>query len=125
MLLYYRWNQDRLLEMYMDSSDDALRAIGEPANVSPKSPGCPPAKRARISSPEVDLTCGICYDTSSPEDVSALRCTHAFCNECWEAHITQKVKGEGNTIIPCMADGCKTKVDEAFIKRISSACHDR
>lgn len=124
MLLQYRWNEDRLMEKYMDSPDDVLREIGEPANAVPSSPVFPPAKRARLSTPE-EFTCGICYDTPPREDASTLRCTHQFCNACWNAHLTQKIKGEGSVLMPCMAEGCRTQVGDAFIRKLDLTLYDR
>lgn len=129
MMVHYRWNQDRLIEKYMDSPDEVLRIIGEPANVPvPESPMFPPAKRARLEprATQEEINCGICYDTPSAEDASALRCMHQFCNSCWEAHLIQKIKNEGQVLVPCMADGCKTIADEPSIKRlVDAACYDR
>jgi ariadne-1 len=136
LLIHFRWNQDKLIEKYMDAPDAVLRDAGEPA--PPASPTFPPAKRARLTQStsstdtsdatfaEHDFTCNICYDTPPPEEQFALRCSHKFCVGCWGAYVAEKIKGQGQIRVTCMHEECKAVVDEPSIERlVDAACYDR
>ena len=80
MLQHFRWNEDRLLDKYMDAKPSVLREAGEPQNiVSPENPGAkPPKKRARLDTP-TEAVCDVCCDVVGIDDFFKLRCAHAFC----------------------------------------------
>ncbi|CCM05769.1 uncharacterized protein FIBRA_08002 [Fibroporia radiculosa] len=92
LLQHFRWNRDKLIEKYMDSSACVLRDAGEPQSVIavPDSPTYRPNKRARIN---------------SPSDSSFI-------------YATSKVKEEGMCAFNCMQDGCATVVDESSIQKL-------
>jgi ariadne-1 len=119
LLRQFRWNKDRLLDAYMESSDSVLKSSGEPP-----SPIRPPSKRARIT--PVEFVCDVCCDTPSESDVYKERCGHKFCNGCWEAYITCKVKDEGQCIVTCMQEGCQTVLEGDTIQSLADAqCYER
>jgi ariadne-1 len=119
LLAQNRWNTDKVIESYLISREDTLRAAGEPISViEPASPVPPKAKRIRRTEPE--FTCEICFDTPPVDATFALRCSHRFCTGCWEAYIEAGVKDEGRCLITCMNSGCKTVVDEPALARIAS-----
>jgi ariadne-1 len=109
----------------MDAPDEVLAAAGEPSADTahpPLSPLLPPSKRPRLE----EFECQICLNIPSERSAHTLRCGHRFCNDCWSAHIEEKVKGEGKVIIPCMESGCKTAVDEVSLRRlVEPAIYDR
>ncbi|KAH8100277.1 hypothetical protein BXZ70DRAFT_1008298 [Cristinia sonorae] len=113
VLQHFRWNEDRLLEKFMDSPGVVLKEAGEPPELS----ATRPAKRTRLTPTE--FVCGICCDTPPSEDVFRLRCKHAFCKTCWEMYVTGKVKDEGQCFFSCMQDGCSTIVDDETVRRFT------
>jgi ariadne-1 len=125
LLLQNRWDTDKVIERFLSSREDTLRAAGEPASViEPSSPQPPPAKRARVSEPE--FTCEICFDTPGADGAFALRCAHRFCTGCWEAYLGAAVRDEGRCLITCMSAGCKTVVDAPALARLADAqTHER
>lgn len=126
VLQFYRWNEDRLLNKFMESPSSVLEAVGEPNSdiLTSSQPSPRPKKRARLT--PVEFVCGICFDTPDREDVRTLRCDHAYCQGCWEAYISSKVKEEGQCFFQCMSEDCKTVVDEPFIaKVVDEACCTR
>jgi ariadne-1 len=121
LLCQHRWNVDRLIDKYMDSPTQTLHAAGEPANANmniPTSPTPPPAKRARYAAQLPTFTCEICFDEPSPEGSTSLRCGHKFCNNCWDAYASTKIKDEGKPMIACMSEGCQTIMDEPTLQKV-------
>ncbi|KAI0345047.1 hypothetical protein BDW22DRAFT_990646 [Trametopsis cervina] len=135
LLQHFRWNEERLLEQYMDSPGDVLRASGEPQNVEHEPftdnyDGTPPAsKRARLDSPMANreaFDCPICCESlPSTDGTFKLRCGHRFCDNCWLEYATTKIKGEGQSFFKCMQDGCATTMDEASLERLAPYLLDR
>ncbi|PCH38638.1 hypothetical protein WOLCODRAFT_136378 [Wolfiporia cocos MD-104 SS10] len=118
LLQYFRWDQDKLIEKFIDDSGAVLREAGEPQNVpDPASPELRPSKRARLDTP-ANFFCDICCCEAPHDEVFKLRCTHAFCQPCWQMYVTSKVKEEGQCFFYCMQEGCKTYVDEPSIRRL-------
>jgi ariadne-1 len=127
LLQHHRWNHERLLERYMDSYLDVLRACGEPQNVDvtldDDYDGSPPvSKRARLD-PRVTsvqtFNCPICCDSLPlKDDTFRLRCGHRFCKNCWKEYAVTMIKSEGQCFFRCMENGCSTIVDEASIEHI-------
>ncbi|TCD67993.1 hypothetical protein EIP91_011662 [Steccherinum ochraceum] len=113
LLQHFRFNEDRLLEKFMDSPAAVLKEAGEP----PEPPSTRPTKRTRLTPTE--FVCGICCDTPSADEVFKLRCDHAFCKACWEMYVTSKVKEEGQCFFSCMQDGCATIVDDTAVAKLT------
>ncbi|KZT03467.1 uncharacterized protein LAESUDRAFT_744539 [Laetiporus sulphureus 93-53] len=131
LLQHFGWGREDLIEKYLDSPgrDSVLRSAGEPQNVSiaplPPSPAVRQKKRARLNTP-TEFVCGVCCSEVAPEEIFRLRCTHAFCEPCWQAYVTGKVKDEGQCLLHCMQDGCQTVVDEPSIRKlVDGTVYDR
>ncbi|PSR80304.1 hypothetical protein PHLCEN_2v6776 [Hermanssonia centrifuga] len=125
LLQHFRWNEDRLLEKYMDSRATVLREAGEPQNNQPPSNAAPPNKRARLDTP-TEFVCAICFDTLSADEIFKLRCAHGFCAACWTQYVTTKVRDEGQCFFKCMQDGCLAVVDEPSIRKlVDNSCYER
>lgn len=123
LLQHYRWNEERLLEEYMDSPERVMRASGEPLGQDAPDPSPPPQKRARLDraaqahAKSGTFDCLICCVAAPLKDGTFRpRCGHRFCTECWREYIVTKVKDEGQCFFRCMQDGCPTSVDESAIE---------
>ena len=125
--MHFRWNRDTLIDKYMDTPNSVLTAIGEPVSSTSHAPNGivpedTPRKRVRHSvsppsPPSAARTCGVCYDACTDDDVP-FRCGHIFCKDCWATYLTGKIISEGQCVMRCMGDRCKTVVDEAFLRGI-------
>ena len=123
--MHYRWNRDTLIEKYMDAPSSVLGSVGEPEPIETQIAKSVnntdfPRKRLRHSlsppsPPSAARTCGVCYDMCDNDD-PPLRCGHLFCKECWATYLTGKITSEGQSVIRCMGERCKTVVDETFLK---------
>lgn len=102
----------------MDSSQEVLREVGEPQNISSKEPACRPSKRARLDTPS-EFMCMICCDTPPIDEAFELRCAHKFCLHCWKEYVVTKIKQEGQCFFKCMQDGCAVTVDDTSIRQLA------
>ena len=122
LLQHFRWNEDRLLEKFMDSSQAVLREVGEPQNVLPSQElSSRPSKRARLDTPSEDFMCMICCDTPPDEDTWEPRCGHKFCTACWDEYVQTKIRQEGQCLFKCMQDGCAVTMDQPSIRHFSDS----
>ncbi|KAI5120149.1 hypothetical protein M0805_003636 [Coniferiporia weirii] len=138
LLLHYRWNREKLVDLYTDAPARVLCAVGEPKPAQDQLPAetgdgrSPPKKRLRRCEtsqrspappqPEPDNVCEVCFDDlPEPPNVPATRCGHRFCGDCWRAYLVSKVKDEGQCSVRCMADKCKTALTEDFIAAVADA----
>ncbi|KAI3946089.1 hypothetical protein MKX01_024845 [Papaver californicum] len=67
------------------------------------------------------MTCNICMEDCSFNEVTMMDCSHTFCNKCWTQHFTIKINEGQSRRIRCMAHGCDTICDEAIIRNLVSA----
>lgn len=100
------WDNEKLLDKFMDSHEDVLRSAGEPESFGHESCGAVP------------LACDICLDGYEPTDRFELRCRHPFCKSCWTFYVTDKIRGEGQLDVRCMREDCTTVVDETAVANL-------
>ena len=64
--------------------------------------------------PAEERKCQVCMETRSDKFYS-LGCSHEFCHECWEGHITCSIESGEVSGLVCMADKCHLVVPKDFI----------
>ena len=107
LLRYMRWNKEKLIETYMDKSDDLLQeaGLGPQFDMSPKT--------ERLEG----FTCEICYEDGVNLETYAMICGHRYCVDCYNQYLSQKVEEEGEAArIRCPRDGCHRVVDSKTLK---------
>lgn len=109
LLRSYKWNKERLVERYMDNSQEILDHAGVDLNDT----------RPRVFKRSTNFLCEICYDESKQGVAVGLRCQHSFCPDCYDLWLTSKIIQEGECRkIPCPAADCKVFVDERTIREV-------
>ena len=112
LLRYARWNKERLIEQYMDNTEETLEnaGLGNEDDVV--------AAIERIPG----FFCDICYTDSADSDTFALKCGHRFCIDCWKQYLTQKIKEEGEAArIRCPGGDCNQIVDSKSLEVLVTA----
>ncbi|TDZ21650.1 E3 ubiquitin-protein ligase dbl4 [Colletotrichum orbiculare MAFF 240422] len=102
LLRHFRWNKERLIEDYMDSSNKVLEAAGLASKVSgpPKLEAVP------------GFMCDICCEDEDGLQTFALKCGHRYCVDCYRHYLNQKIREEGEAArIQCPAEGCGRVID--------------
>ena len=102
LLRHFRWNQERLIESYMDHPDEVLDHAGL---------GSDSLQTART---EViaGFTCDICFEDDPTLETYSMRCHHRYCVDCYRHYLAQKIREEGEAArIQCPKEGCKRIVD--------------
>ena len=109
LLRFMRWNQEKLIESYMDNQKKVLEQAGLGATFAetPKTTIVP------------GFECGICFEDGKSLQTYALKCGHRFCADCYTNYLTGKVKEEGEAArIQCPQDGCRRIIDGKSLKML-------
>lgn len=102
LLRHYRWNKERLIEQYMDSTDQVAQKAGF-------------AVGSQTLEPRSNFMCTVCYltadDYGGAIDTVTLQCGHTFCTECYRQYVSSKVVDDGDVRgVRCMQEGCNIVV---------------
>ena len=103
LLRHTRWNKERLIDQYMEKTEDVLESagLGETASTHP-----PKLEKVK------GFVCDICCEDGPGLDTYAMRCGHRFCVDCYRNYLQTKIKSEGEAArIRCPGDGCNRIVD--------------
>ena len=110
LLMFFRWNIERILTEYFDRGRDAVfKAAGIATEL------------VNDDVSQGTVMCEACMDDVAISDTTMLRCGHRFCNDCWTTYISIKIKEGESKNITCMMDKCKVKFDEALIPWCAAA----
>lgn len=108
LLRHFRWDIDKLIDRYMESSDAVLQSAGEPQTI-----GHNPNQGGGFG-----FVCGICYDQPPPKEIFSIRCNHRFCKSCWRMYAEEKIKTEAQCTFPCMREGCHAVIEDSSISAL-------
>lgn len=103
LLRHLRWNKERLIDQYMEKTDDVLESagLGEEATHHP-----PRLEKIK------GFVCDICCEDDPDLETFAMKCGHRFCANCYRQYLQTKIKSEGEAArIKCPGDGCNRIVD--------------
>lgn len=111
LLRHFRWNKERLIELYMDNSEQVLERAG--------------LGSADVKLPKTEavrgFVCDICFDDEEGLQTYAMRCEHRYCVDCYQRYLIQKIKDEGEAArIQCPKEGCNRIVDSKSIDLLLS-----
>ena len=103
LLRHSRWNKERLIDRYMEKTEEVLESAG----LGQDSTSNPP-KLQKVEG----FTCDICCDDSPGMDTFAMKCGHRFCVDCYRQYLSTKIQDEGEAArIRCPGEGCTRIVD--------------
>ena len=103
LLRHLRWNKERLIDQYMEKTEEVLESagLGEESQTHP-----PRLEKVK------GFMCDICCDDDVELDTFAMKCGHRFCANCYKQYLQTKIKSEGEAArIRCPGDGCNRIVD--------------
>lgn len=113
LLIHYRWNVDKLLDVYSERGKESLF----------KTAGLTVFAHTSLSESRYSLrkkmTCEICMDDDLQSyTMTRMDCGHCFCNNCWKEHFTVKINEGMSKRITCMAHKCNAICDEDVVKKL-------
>lgn len=111
LLRAFRWNQEDLLQRYVEDADGVCRAAGLPL---PSQGSAPETSSVKVSK---GVVCSICREAGCVS--SSLGCGHVFCDGCWSRFLELKI-ADGDTRIGCPAHQCPLRVPEETVSRLCS-----
>jgi len=107
LLRHFKWQKERLIEQYMDMSEQVL----EEAGLGPEFDRPPQLEQV------ARFMCDICCDDEPGLETYAMKCDHRYCVNCYRQYIESKVKDEGEAArIQCPAEKCSRIVDAKSVK---------
>ena len=102
LLRHFRWNKERLIDMYMERLEETL----EKAGLGSDNSQVPKVSKAK------DFTCSICYEDGNDLQTFKMRCGHEYCIDCYRLYLTGRIKDDGEAArIQCPKDRCDRTVD--------------
>lgn len=101
-----KWNKEKVIESYMDRSEEMLEEAGIQLEKGEES------KIMTVP----DFMCDICCEDGEDLQTYAMSCGHRFCVDCFRHYLQQKIKEEGEvTKIQCPEDGCHLAIDSSTL----------
>lgn len=111
LLMYYRWDFERLSEVFVEKGRDQLFSEAGITVVNSKN---------RVSPRHSPVTCNICVEDVSPDAVTTMDCGHCFCNNCWTEYFVVQINDGQSKRIRCMEHKCNNICDEAVVRKLVS-----
>lgn len=114
LLRHLRWNKERLIDQYMEKTEEVLEnaGLGQDAQTNP-----PKIQKVK------GFVCDICCDDSPDLDTFAMKCGHRFCIDCYKQYLATKIQNEGEAArIRCPGEECTRIVDSKSLDLLVS--HD-
>ncbi|XP_022873122.1 probable E3 ubiquitin-protein ligase ARI8 isoform X2 [Olea europaea var. sylvestris] len=66
------------------------------------------------------VTCGICFENFSPEQICTAACGHPFCDTCWKAYICTSINdGPGCLTLRCPDPSCNAAIGQDMINMLA------
>jgi ariadne-1 len=112
LLRHLRWNKERLIDQYMEKTDEVLESAGL-------------GEKAQTHPPRIErvpgFACDICCEDGADLDTFAMKCEHRFCVDCYQQYLQTKIKDEGEAArIRCPGDACNRIVDSKSLDLLVS-----
>jgi len=62
-----------------------------------------------------EIQCGTCFCDVPRKEATAMECGHAFCDDCWQQHLTIQITDGNAKRLPCMGVKCGVICDETKV----------
>lgn len=108
LLIHHRWDVEKLFAVFAEEGRTSLFADAGVTVVD----HCDLNSSLLYST----VTCNICYDDVSRDEVSWMDCGHSFCNSCWIEYFIVKINEGQSRNIRCMAHKCNAVCDESIVR---------
>ncbi|KAL9242114.1 hypothetical protein vseg_016147 [Gypsophila vaccaria] len=108
LLIHYRWDVERVLAVLVERGKDQLYVEA----------GVRVMEHSKPCSSFSSLTCGICMEDTSANEVTTMDCGHSFCNRCWTQHFVVRINEGQSRRIKCMAYKCNAICDDGKIRNL-------
>ncbi|XP_057534801.1 probable E3 ubiquitin-protein ligase ARI8 isoform X3 [Amaranthus tricolor] len=109
LLCHYKWNVSQLHDEWFSDEERVRKTVG------------------LLSTPVIflsnakELTCGICFDFHSRDQINSAICGHLYCTTCWEGYISTSINdGPGCLLLRCPDPSCRAAVGQDMIQKLAS-----
>ncbi|WIA17066.1 hypothetical protein OEZ85_013967 [Tetradesmus obliquus] len=115
LLMYYRWDKERLLT---DLAEKGPELVYKTAGVAEQANNRAEPGAGSSSSQQEQVTCDVCMCENSRSECSSNGCGHTFCNTCWRGHLAVQIADGQARHISCMAYKCGVVCDDELVLHV-------
>ncbi|KAL9301339.1 putative E3 ubiquitin-protein ligase ARI11 [Arabidopsis thaliana] len=109
LLLHYHWCVSKLEDEWFTDEERIRKTVGilkEPV--------------VDVNGTEVDIQCGICFESYTRKEIARVSCGHPYCKTCWTGYITTKIEdGPGCLRVKCPEPSCYAVVGQDMIDEVT------
>ncbi|KFK25556.1 hypothetical protein AALP_AA8G130200 [Arabis alpina] len=112
LLLHYRWSTSKVEDEWFTDENRVRKLVGILKE---------PILEYNNHGGEVDIECGICFESYVQKDIARVSCGHPYCVTCWTGYIASKIDdGPGCLKFKCPELSCCAAIDQDLIDRFAS-----
>ncbi|KAJ7547347.1 hypothetical protein O6H91_08G081500 [Diphasiastrum complanatum] len=105
LLRHFKWSVSKVNDEWFADEERVRKIVGLINSPSSESRGLPK-----------ELTCGICFERHSSDNMKAAVCWHHFCNNCWIGYIHTAINdGPGCLTLRCPDPSCDAAIGEDMV----------
>lgn len=109
LLRRYNWSVNNVHEEWFAEEENVRRAVGILEKPFVKSPNFK------------EVSCGICFENYSVDNLRSAACSHLFCDTCWKAYISTSINGgPGCLALRCPDPACGAAIGQDMIDKLAS-----
>ncbi|KAG7568721.1 IBR domain [Arabidopsis thaliana x Arabidopsis arenosa] len=110
LLLHFHWSVSKIEDEWFTDEERIRKTVG-----IPKEPV------VDVNGREVDIQCGICFESYTRDEIATVSCGHPYCKTCWTGYITTKIEdGPGCLRVKCPEPSCSAAVGQDMIDKVSN-----
>ncbi|ESQ51856.1 hypothetical protein EUTSA_v10017564mg, partial [Eutrema salsugineum] len=115
LLLHYQWSVARVEDEWFTEETRVRKTVGlfkEPV--------------VDVNDREVNIECGICFETYLQKEITRVSCGHPFCKTCWKGYITAKINdGQACLMVKCPEPSCSAVVSQDMVNKVITKEEDK
>ncbi|VVB07475.1 unnamed protein product [Arabis nemorensis] len=70
---------------------------------------------------EVNVACGICFESYAQNEILTVSCGHPYCITCWTGYIAAKIDdGPGCLMVKCPEPSCSAAIGQDLIDKVTN-----
>ncbi|KAJ0980341.1 hypothetical protein J5N97_008596 [Dioscorea zingiberensis] len=109
LLINHRWDVRRILELFERKGKERLFSEAGVTLHENNGPSL---------SSQSTITCNVCFEDFSMDEVSMMSCGHYYCNNCWTEHFIIKINDGESRRIRCMTPNCNAICNEEVVRKL-------
>ncbi|CDY42068.1 BnaA05g11180D [Brassica napus] len=115
LLLHYQWSSSKVEDEWFTSEERVRKTVGMLKE-----------HMVDLNDQDVNIGCGICFESYLRKEIATVSCGHPYCKTCWTSYITEKINnGPGCLMIKCPEPSCYAVVGQDMIDKLITIEEDK